>query len=89
MNGKFLIKISEYCLLLLLTKQLSIWAEIIIEELSCDFNDATLCNWIYHAESGDAQFIPIFNRTNFYDNNDDNIDDIKDYINPDKGLFYY
>lgn len=40
-----------------------ILAQKVIENLSCDFNKDTLCNWTY--ENGEARFEPIFNSTNF------------------------
>ena len=42
-------------------------AQKTLENLSCDFNDDTLCEWSF--ANGDAQFEAIFNYTNFdYDN---------------------
>lgn len=44
----------------------SVLAQKVIENLSCDFNEYTLCDWSF---GGDAHFEAIFNYTNYdYDN---------------------
>lgn len=52
--------------------------EKILEKISCDFNDGTLCDWILNTNNEDdggggggnggsiAQFLPIFNHTELF-----------------------
>ena len=57
-------KLAVVCLFALYQNAL---AQKTLENLSCDFNDDTLCQWSF--ADGDAHFEGIFNYTNFdYEN---------------------
>ncbi|XP_046919194.1 anaplastic lymphoma kinase [Dermatophagoides farinae] len=68
MKNTIIVKIKSFNIVLIFIVDLllAINSQNILEKINCDFNDATLCNWILNNNNGIAQFQPMFNHTDLF-----------------------